>query len=348
MNIFDAISSTDLGVFWEEMNQDRAPYYGETKFPNKKQRGISLKWLMGASEIPIVLRPSAFDVQVIPRIRRGFEQLRAEMPFFKESYYIDEELRQEILLVNESNNAVYARTVLERVFNDVANLIESAAVSRERMRMAILTTGLLAFEGNGQAFEFDYGLDAGQRQTASVPWTTTATSDPILDLQTAVDWLEDNHGITAEEALMNRVTFRLMLQSQNIKNEIYLINAAVNATGALTDAQLRAYIVERVGLEIVVYNKRYRDESGATQKYVPDYVVTIMPAGALGNTWLGTTPEEADLLARQGHDCYIVAPGVAITTMVKEDPVSVEPKVSMICLPSFENANQIVILDVSA
>lgn len=348
MNIFDMISSADLGVFWEERTRDRAPFWGETKFPNRKQRGISLKWLTGASQIPIVLRPSAFDVQVIPRIRRGFEQLRAEMPFFKESYYIDEELRQEILLVQESNNTLYARTVLERVFRDVADLIESAEVQRERMRMAILTTGVVAFAGNGQAFEFDYGLDPAQLQTAAIPWTSTATSDPILDLQNAVDYLEDTHGITAEEALMNRVTFRLMLASQAIKNEIYLINAAVNATGALTSSQLEAFVQERVSLTIIINNKQFRNEQGESEKYVPDNIVTIMPSGPLGNTWLGTTPEEADLLARQGHDCYIIEPGVAITTMVKEDPVSVEPKVSMICLPSFEDARKIVILSVGA
>ena len=37
--------------------------------------------------------------------------------------------------------------------------------------------------------------------------------------------------------------------------------------------------------------------------------------------------------------------GVAVTTVQKADPVQVETIVSMICLPSFEAADQVYILD---
>lgn len=43
----------------------------------------------------------------------------------------------------------------------------------------------------------------------------------------------------------------------------------------------------------------------------------------------------------------IVDTGVAITTMKHDDPVNVETKVTMICLPSFEQADQVYILDTS-
>ena len=39
--------------------------------------------------------------------------------------------------------------------------------------------------------------------------------------------------------------------------------------------------------------------------------------------------------------------GVAVATHGQFDPVNVETKVSMICLPSFEAADQIIIADVS-
>ena len=44
----------------------------------------------------------------------------------------------------------------------------------------------------------------------------------------------------------------------------------------------------------------------------------------------------------------IVDTGVAITTVQKADPVQVETIVSMICLPSFEAADQVYILDTNA
>ena len=39
--------------------------------------------------------------------------------------------------------------------------------------------------------------------------------------------------------------------------------------------------------------------------------------------------------------------GVAVTTMEKADPVNVETKVSMIALPSFEMAEQVLIADIT-
>lgn len=346
MNIYDLITSAEIGVFWEESNKDRAPYLGETLFPNRKQLGLDLKYIKGRSGIPVVLRPSAFDVHVIPRVREGFDTVNVQMPFFKESYYIDEETRQMLIMIqNSTNGAGYVQTVLGRVFDDVAKLLESAAVTRERNRMQLLTTGVIAFAANGQAFEFDYGLAPEQKQNVTAVWTNAATADPIADLQAAIDYQESATGVTPSRILMNRYTFNLMKAADKVRNAIFVINNFVNTTGILTNDTVVSYISQVIGLEIIINNKQYIDETGATRKYVPDGVVVVMPSGTLGNTYLGTTPEEADLMSSAVANVSIVDTGVAITTMVKPDPVSVETKVSQITLPSFEMADQIVIID---
>ena len=75
----------------------------------------------------------------------------------------------------------------------------------------------------------------------------------------------------------------------------------------------------------------------------------LFPAGDLGNTWFGTTPEESDLMASSTvNNIAIIDTGVAVTTMKKADPVNVETKVTQIALPSFETADQIVIADIIA
>ena len=94
MTIFDLILSTEIVAYWELLQQDREPYLGEELFPDRKQLGLSLSWLKGSNGLPVVLKPSSFDAVAIPRKRIGFEKLSAEMPFFKESKYIDEEMRQ--------------------------------------------------------------------------------------------------------------------------------------------------------------------------------------------------------------------------------------------------------------
>ena len=73
---------------------------------------------------------------------------------------------------------------------------------------------------------------------------------------------------------------------------------------------------------------------------------TLIPDGTLGNTWFGTTPEESDLLTSGVANVSIVDTGVAITTVTETDPVNVNTKVTMICLPDFPTADQVFIYDV--
>lgn len=138
--IFDFVNATEMVSYWETLTKDRAPYLGETLFPSQKKLGLDLKWIKGSAGLPVVLKPSAFDAGAVPRARIGFDRLSAEMPFFKESLYIDEELRQQLNMVLETGNTAYIDAVLNRIFNDNTVLLEGAAARREQMRMMALTT----------------------------------------------------------------------------------------------------------------------------------------------------------------------------------------------------------------
>ena len=87
------------------------------------------------------------------------------------------------------------------------------------------------------------------------------------------------------------------------------------------------------------------DENGDTLKFMPTNTFVMFPDGELGKTWFGTTPAESDLMSSAVANVSITDTGVAVTTVTKADPVQVETIVSMICLPSFEQAGQVYILD---
>lgn len=344
MTIFDLVTAPELTAYWETLNQDRAPYIGETLFPNQKKLGLDLKWLKGSKGLPVVLKLSAFDAQAVPRERIGFEKVSAEMPFFKESLYVDEEMRQELNKVLESGNPAYIDAVINRIFDDEGTLIDAAAVARERMRMMLLTTGSIAMQSNGQVYEYDYGLSTQQKPTVTKSWTET-TADIIDDIRTWQDEREDETGVRPTRAMCSRKTFGYILKNEAIRNAVWgnENNAPIN------EAKTKAYLMDELDLEVVVNSKRYKDEAGNAQKFVPDDTFVLFPAGDLGNTWFGTTPEESDLMASATVDnVSIVDTGVAVTTMKRVDPVNVETKVTQIALPSFEAADQIVIADVIA
>ena len=344
MSIFDLIKAPELTSYWEEHIQDQPPYLGEELFPADKKLGLRLDWIKGAKGLPVVLKPSAFDVGAIPRPRIGFDKLSAMMPFFKESTYIDEELRQELNMVMETRNQAYIDAVTRRVFDDEMRLLDGARARREQMRMMALTTGAIAVSANGQAYSYDYGIPNGHKSTVNTSWATVASADPIEDLRLAMDTIEADTGIRPTRGVLTRKTWNYMRKNQNIIKTIFVLSNG--QVGALSDDRLTQYINDELGLELVIYGKRFKDDSGNVTQFVPDDMVALFPTGNLGTTWFGTTPEESDLMSGTADNVAITDVGVAVTTMKKSDPVNVETKVTMICLPSFESADSVYLLDV--
>lgn len=345
MTIFDLMQAPELTAYWEVLTQDEAPYPCEELFPNDKKRGLSLRWIKGSKGLPVVLKTSAFDVHAIPRPRIGFERLSAEMPYFKESTYIDEELRQELNMVLETGNQAYIDSVMNRIFDDEVQLLRGAAAARERMRMMALTTGVVAMAANGQAFSFDYGVPAAHKGNAAISWSSRATADPIEDIRVAKEKIQDDTGATPTRAMCDGATWRNLRNNEAIKKAIFVLT---NGAGALNDNQLRQYIEDQVGIRVMVNDKRYADESGTATPYMPANTFVLFPDGDLGKTWFGTTPAESDLMTGSIANVSITDTGVAVTTVKHADPVQVETIVSQICLPSFEQADQIYILDTTA
>ena len=345
MNIFDLVQSNQLTAFWEGLNQDEAPYPCEELFPDNKKRGLSLQWIKGSRGLPVVLKTSAFDTFAVPRPRIGFEKLTAEMPYFKESSYIDEELRQELNMVLETGNQAYIDSVLNRVFDDEMRLLRGAAASRERMRMMALTTGIVSMANNGQSFSYDYGIPATHKTTVTTSWSNLTTSDPIEDIRALKEKIQDDTGAEVVRAMVDGKTWRYVRNNEKINKSIFVLS---NGQGTVSDARLRDFIMEEIGIDVIVNDKRYVDERGATQKFMPADTFVMFPAGQLGSTWFGTTPAESDLMGGQAANVSITDTGVAVTTAQKVDPVNVETIVSQICLPSFEMADQVGIIDTAA
>lgn len=341
MSIFDLVQSQELAAYWIELSQDEAPYMGEELFPDDKKLGLDLKWIKGAKGLPVVLKTSAFDVKAIPRNRIAFNKLSTQMPYFKESSYIDEELRQQLNMVLETGNQAYIDSVINNVFDDEMRLIRGARASRERMRMQAITTGIIAMKANGQTYTYDYGVT--HKANSSAYWGD-ATTDIIEDIRVAKEQLVEERGVEVTRAICNSSVLKYFRNNEVIRKAIYVLT---NGAGSVSETQVLNYVKDELGITIAVNDKRYIDESGNTQKFVPDDVFVLIPDGNLGKTWFGTTPQESDLMTQKVANVSIVDTGVAITTSQSVDPVNVETIVSMICLPSFEEAENIYIIDTS-
>ena len=345
MTIFDYFTSKALAAYYNtrqaDMNSNN--FLGDELFPARKKVGLNLKFIKGSKGLPTALSLSAFDVKSTKKERIGFESVQTQMPFFKNDMLIDEELRQELLIAIESGNSDYVNTILTNIFDDTITLLDAAAVARERMRMQLLATGKIVMANNGQEYTYDYGLESNQLYTPAKLWSA-ADSDPLSDIIAMQDVIENKGFARPSRAITSRKVIRNLMKNAGIKEAIYVMS---NGKVTLTEDAVVSYLRENAHINIAVYDKAYQDENKAAQRYLPEDLFVLIPEGPLGNTWFGTTPEEADLRSgATSAQVEIVDTGVAITTTKETDPVSVDTKVSQVCLPSFEAADQIMIADV--
>lgn len=345
MNLYEFLSSDNMVAYWLEKNVNAQPLLGETLFPARKQLGIQLDWIKGANDQPVGLRLSAFDSKTIRRDREGFEQYREKMPFFKESVYIDEELRQQLNIYMANNRNAMAEQILAKIFDDQVKLITSAYITVERMRMEALTTGTISLGSNGQAYAYDFGIPQDQMKTVTKSWSDP-TADVLADITGIVDAMKAK-GVNITRAVCNNSVATALRTNNAIKNSIYVL--AGGSIPSVTTERVLNYIYEETGISFYVYDNVWVDENKQAHKYIPDDTVVFLPEGTLGYTNFGTTPEESDLMnSIADSSVSLVNNAIAVTNHIEHDPVLVETKVSMICLPSFERADEIVILDTDA
>lgn len=284
-SIFDLVTSNEIVSYWETIDADTEGYLGEELWPSQQKLGLNLEWIKGRSGLPVVLKPSAYDVAAMKRDRIGFKTVITKMPFFKESTMIDEEMRQQLNMVLETGNQAYVDTVVNRIFDDEVELIKGAKAQRERMRMSLLTTGTISISANGQNYDYDYGFTSDQKPEATKSWSDP-TADIISDIRTWMDDREEKTGVRPTRAILSRKTMGYLLKNNDIRNAIW----GNNSSAPVSETKVVQYINTELDLSVAVYSKKVVDESGNPINLVPDDIFVLIPAGKLGTGWFGTTP----------------------------------------------------------
>ena len=354
MTLRELFTPAAIAAQWEEVYSNQIPYLGSALFPARKKAGLDLSWIKGTKGLPVSLMPSAFDAKATFRDRIGIQKVETEMPFFREGFKIKEKDRQEILRAQDSNDP-YLNEVLSRIYDDANNLIDGALVVSERMIMQLLfpiggEVGI-TIKANGVDYTYEYdAADAWKTtnyvaNTSSATWDNTSTADPIADLDALRKKVLKATGTSPVTAIMNSTTFNLMGKTTAVKNRFLSVVGAT--VGYLSDADVKMVIRDITGIDIVTYDKMYKNESGTPATFVPDDYVALVPNGAIGSTWYGTTPEEADLRGKASDaQVAIVNTGIAITQIVDPHPVNINTFASEIVLPSYERMNEVGVLKV--
>ena len=306
--------------------------------------GIDLKWIKAHKDVDMELAPSTYDALSVIRPRGGFVVQTEEMPLFRESMKVSEKDEAEIMRALDSNDP-YVQDVINNVYNDVQTLYNGAKVATERMRMSLLApvNGYLKITiGNKDNTIYNYNYDSDGAWAAknyaslidNAQWDHAATAKPLNDIQTGADVLSSK-GYAPKYILMNTVTLNTLVGCDQIKN------ALISITGRVIDYLDKATAIEviqrKTNLTPIIYDKKYKNYSGVSQKYFPDYYVSIIGEENLGSTWYGVTPEERTLMGDSKVDVSILDSGIAVAIQNQYGPpVRHDTTVSQIALPSFE------------
>lgn len=340
-SIYDLVSARQQAQRWEESPIERPPYLGVGLASSTKVLGTEFSTLGGRVSAPKLLNASSYDANVIYLPREGFSITKGEIPYFKNAMTINEKQRQELLKVMATGNATLINAVIDRIFNDNKTLYEAAGVTKEQLRMMLLTTGKIAIADNGQVWEYDFGIPEANKSAHD--WSL-ANADPVNDILDTQDSIQTTYGVRPRNILMNTKTFNKLSKNTNILN-------ALNANSIRTVVPRRrdivAYFEDATDSTLYLYDDVYKNLNGETVKFVPDDVVVLFPDGQPIEEFYGTTPEEADLMSgATDAEVVVVDGGVAVTTWKEVDPVNVRTKVSMSYIPTLKDPNSIAILDV--
>lgn len=348
MRMSEAYSAKAIAAVHTEVASNKIAYLGLGLFPAKKKASLDLKWIKTSKGLPVSLAPSAFDTKSTIRSRSGFKMQETEMAYFKESMLVKEQDEQEVMRVEDSADP-FAREVLSRIFDDAETLVEGADVVPERMRMQLLaaTDGnpKISIQADGATYAYNYDPDDTYKTnnfvelTGTSMWSDTTNSDPMKDISDAQDAVEALTGTKPTLMIVSKQTMNYLKQNAKVQN--YILAQNITATVMVTDERVKQIFKAELGVNIAVYTKQFKDESGTAQKFYPDGMATLIPEdGNLGNTWYGMTPEERTLVMKKDADVTIVNDGVAVAVTITDDPVQTKTTVSEIVLPSFERMDE--------
>lgn len=350
----EVINTSAIALAATNNESNAVPYLGLQFFPEMKKAGLDLKWIKTHKGLPVTLKASNFDALPALRTREGVKIEKTQMAFFRETMQITEEDEQEIGRADDENDP-YLKSALQSVYDDTNALLSGAEVVPERMRMSLLATTeghpSIGIESDGVKYEYDYdpnGEYAAKhylKLEGTSDWSDTENSKPLTDLNNARKALA-KLGKIASYVLMNSNTFEYLLNNKQVKNAILAQNLTANIE--ITEENVVSIVRSRTKLSTVLYDKMYMDENKNDQYFYPDNKVTLLPAGALGKTWFGTTPEERTASQVADVDVSMYGVGIAIAKKVEYGPPAVTSvTASEIVLPSYENMDSTFVIKVS-
>lgn len=334
--INDLIPQKDILDFVQE--RETRNTLGMELFPTHTTESLTFESIQQSGN-PVSASVHAFDTETEIGSRRA-ESHEIELALIKRQIPVRE--KEIIALNNLRKGSGMFNEVVERIYDDVANMVDSVEVRIERMRMQLLSEGKIVIdENNLKNLVVDYGIPDSNKPvlTGTSAWSH-ASSDPLADL---TKWKGLVQGGATRAVTSTKVLQTLLNNTKLAK--------AIKGTGGATPTQmeLNDYLVANGLPRIVAFDDLYdvqeRNGDYTTKRYYDENSFTLFGDMPLGKTVYGPTPEAIELKADPSVDVSQVG-NVTATIYRKVDPVAHFTKATGTALPALRNKRALVIAKV--
>lgn len=320
-------------------------------FSWRNTTSITYETIVGEASNAAAASVVAYDSAAPLRTRKAIKKLTGEIPSIRQKFQMTEKDMQEYIAMSSGINGD-ARSILDLIFNDVKNSAEAPHKRLDIFTLEALSTGQIVLNTtknpDGMVTEdaIDFGVPAGNFETATAIWSTGGTSSkPITDIMAIVEEAA-GQGVIFDRMMMRRSVFNYMRLCDEVKDyvsnwRIGSAQAEVNTTLALVNQFLQAEGLPRI---VLVEASVDIEKDGVTSAYNPWDAdnVTFVPAGMMGDM-LNAPIMERMFPAK--HVTYAEANRVLIKKWSETDPLKEYTACELNAFPSWKNADKCWILD---
>lgn len=195
--------------------------------------------------------------------------------------------------------------------------------------------GSISFTGK-IVFSVDYAIPGDQRVTLSgtAKWDDTTNSTPLENIQSWQQTALDNNGVLLDTIIMSTKSLNYIMNNAKIRDAMKYTNPVLSISRTIE------FLKSNSGIDIVLYDSRYTDETGTTRtRFLSEDKVILLPSRA-------ELPEGVGDTATVAHPLANYTPGYYTWQETVKDPYGLEIGVGLTAFPRIKHPEALFVVDV--
>jgi hypothetical protein len=317
----------------DEVNRNR--FILSNVLPNENIDDIEWRADRGSLQDQDAASVRAWDTESGIASRQGISRIMGELPPISRKIPVTEEQR----LRKRKLETGSAAQLVNKIFDDAANMARACAARVELFRGEALYTGAININENGFVASIPFGRDASMDPaalTGTALWSAPTTATPVANLRAWLKAYRDLNAVDPAAILLSQDAIDFLLLSSEIRG---LFTTVSGIPSAVPPSQLQS-VLNAYGIPpLVPYDVKVR-VNGSQVRVIPNSKVIFVPPTSepLGKTFCGTTAEALELAEARQISNDEVAGMVAVVEKTF-DPVQTWTKAACIALPVLINPN---------